>query len=371
MAETSPKEAQPLALIDAGALAGVEVEPREFVVSRLVPAALLSLFTAPGGGGKSYISLNLAASVAIGAMAYGLTTIQAPTIYITAEDDDDENHRRLIGVANALGESISSFSGKLYLLSLVARTEKGLARFDPDNRMTVLPLFHELRVTIQQTGARLMVLDNVAHLFEGNENHRAQVAAFIGLLNALALETQCAIILISHPNKAGDSFSGSTAFQNQVRSHIHMEIDEKDPDVRRIKLAKANYARLEEPLRLRWHRGAFRLEASIPPNELNRSARHKREAAQFLACLALRNAAQLPVSMHPQAARTYAPKVFAGMPEGKGLRVQQYAVAMARLLAAGTIAQSKLDYSKPGSAGHKAEGLLQLKEPEECDDEPF
>ncbi len=237
--------------------------------------------------------------------------------------------------------------------------------------MSVLPLFHELRATILKIGARLVVLDNVAHLFEGNENIRAQVAAFIGLLNALALETQCAILLISHPNKAGDSFSGSTAFQNQVRSHIHMEIDDKDPDVRRIKLAKANYARLEEPLRLRWHRGAFRLEASIPPNELNRSARHRREEAQFLTCLALRNAAKLPVSKHPQAGKTFAPKVFAAMPESNGLTLQQFAGAMARLLAAGTIAQTALDYDKPGSPGHKAEGLLQLKEPEEADDEPF
>jgi hypothetical protein len=372
VANTRTDEAEPLPLIDAGALAGVSVDPREFIVSKLIPAALVTMFTAPGGGGKSHISLSISASVATGADAYGLPTTQAPAIYITAEDDDAENHRRLIGAANAHGVGIETFSGKLFLLSLVGRREKGLARFDANtNRMSVLPLFHELRATILKIGARFVVLDNVAHLFEGNENIRAQVAAFIGLLNALALETQCAILLISHPNKAGDSFSGSTAFQNQVRSHIHMEIDEKDPDVRRIRLAKANYARLEEPLRLRWHRGAFRLEASIPPNELNRSARHRREEAQFLTCLALRNAAKLPVSKHPKAGKTFAPKVFAAMPEGKGLTLQQFAGALARLLAAGTIAQTTLDYDKPGSPGHKAEGLLQVMEPEEADDEPL
>lgn len=106
------KQAQPLALIDAGALEGVAVEPREFIVAKLIPAAQVTMFTAPGGGGKSYISLNFAASVALGALAFGLAAAQGAAIYITAEDDDAENHRRLIGVANALGVSIGAFSGQ-------------------------------------------------------------------------------------------------------------------------------------------------------------------------------------------------------------------------------------------------------------------
>jgi RecA-family ATPase len=49
----------------------------------------------------------------------------------------------------------------------------------------------------------------VAHLFAGNENDRGEVTRFINALNRLAGETGAAVLLLGHPNKAGDSYSGS------------------------------------------------------------------------------------------------------------------------------------------------------------------
>ena len=359
VARPANSELTPLVLIDAGTLVGVAVAPRNFMVAELIPADLVTMFTAPGGGGKSHISLYLAACVALGALAYGLLTMQAPAIYITAEDDADENHRRLIGVANALNTGIEALAGKLFLASLVDRRDKGLVRIDANsNKMSILPLFEELRLSILTTGAKLVVLDNVAHLFEGNENIRAHVAAFIGLLNALALETHCAIILISHPNKAGDSFSGSTAFQNQVRSHIHLEVDADDADARLLTLVKANYARLDEPMRLRWHRSAFRLESEIASERGGASTiLTESHDARFLACLDKMIGQSRPVSMSPQGRATYAPKMFVGLNEAGGMKSGQIAAAMKRLLDGGVIEHGELEFNRPGTRSHKAVGL--------------
>ena len=281
------------------------------------------------------------------------------------------NHRRLIGAINAANVSLEGIGERLYLASLVSMRHKGLVRIDErSNRLSVLPLFEVIREHIANTGARFVVLDNVAHFFEGNENVRAHVAAFIGLLNALALEMDAAIILIGHPNKAGDSYSGSTAFQNQVRSHFHLEVDGDDPDVRLLKLAKANYARLEEPLRLRWHRGAFRLEAEVPASERSSVARNEREERLFLECLNARNADERPVSKYPSSPSNYAPKQFALMPQADGLTVEQFTDAMERLLATGVIEHVELDYERPGTKGHKAVGLKQIREVG-VSDEPF
>lgn len=370
-AQPSGRERPDLKLIAAGSLNGVAVGEREFIISKLAPAGLVTMFTAPGGGGKSHIALGMAASVATGAMAFGLKTTQATAIYFTCEDDDDENHRRLIGVANALNVSLQTIGDRLFTCSLVALRDKGLVRVDLNsNKMSILPLFEVIREHITATGARFVILDNVAHFFEGNENIRAHVAGFIGLLNSLALETGAAIILISHPNKAGDSFSGSTAFQNQVRSHFHLEVNQNDPDARTLKLLKANYARLEEPLRLRWHKGAFRLESTIPPGESSATARERHEEQLFLACLAARNEAERPVSMHATASKSFAPKEFAKLPQAKDMDADQFELAMNRLLDRGVIAQVELEYGKPGSAGHKAIGLKQIMMVEPSDD-PF
>lgn len=367
----SGADAPIIPMVSAGSLSGEAPGQREFVIHKLAPAGLVTMFTAPGGGGKSHISLYLATCAALGIRAYGLPTVQSTALYITCEDDETENHRRLIGAANAANASLERIGDKLFLSSLVALRDKGLVRIDQNtHKMTVLPLFEVIRQHIVDTGARFVVLDNVAHFFEGNENVRAHVAGFIGLLNSLALETGAAIILISHPNKAGDSFSGSTAFQNQVRSHIHLEIDADDPDARLLKIAKANYARLEEPLRLRWHRGAFQLEAEIPAGENSATAREQHDDQRFLECLAARNADKRPVSKHIQARDSYAPKAFAVMPAAGDITVERLAEAMERLLARGLIEQVELDYDKPNSPGHKADGLKQIRQVE-VSDEPF
>ncbi|WP_294275080.1 AAA family ATPase [uncultured Sphingomonas sp.] len=365
-------EAQPLTLIDVGSLAGKPVIDQPWVIRKLVPDRQVTFFTAQGGGGKSYTSLSLAASVALGALAFGFSTTRGPALYLTCEDDDDENHRRLIGVANALNVGLDGFANKLFVKSLVDRRDKGIAHLDQNtNKLRTEPLFHELRSTLLTLRPKLVILDNVAHLFEGNENIRAHVASFLGLLNSLAIEADCAIILIGHPNKAGDSFSGSTAFQNQVRSHIHMKVDEDDPDRRELTLAKAKYARLEEPVMLRWYRGAFRLENDVPDDDASRfSALHHKQNDLFFACLAKMTEQQLPASHSPNAGN-YAPKVFAMMPEAKGLKPDELAKVMARLKGRGLIEVGELEFDRPGSAGHKARGWRRTNRVEEADDEPF
>ena len=104
------------------------------------------------------------------------------------------------------------------------------------------------------TGATLVILDNVAHLFAGNENDRVHVTAFVNALYALCNEHGCAIVLVAHPNKAGDDYSGSTAWLNAVRSHIVIRRPEGaiDPDERELVSPKANYARAGQRL---CHRG--------------------------------------------------------------------------------------------------------------------
>lgn len=365
------KEHAPLALIDVGDLHGQPAEEQPWVIRKLVPDRQVTLFTARGGGGKSYISKLLAGCVALGAPALGFATTKGVAIYLTCEDDNQENHRRLIGIANALNVGLDRLARSFFANSLVERRDKGIARLDQNtNKLHVEPLFHELRATLLLLKPKLVVLDNVAHLFEGNENIRAHVAAFIGLLNSLALECDCAIILIGHPNKAGDSFSGSTAFQNQVRSHLHLEIDEHDPDLRLLTLAKANYARLEEPVRVRWHRGAFRLESSIPAGDNSASVRERAEDDRFLACLDARNGQQRPVSPHTAARDSYAPKAFVGMREAQGMTEPHFKSALERLLSGGRITHGELEYDRPSTRGHKATGLHRTYR-EEAHDEPF
>jgi RecA-family ATPase len=95
------------------------------------------------------------------------------------------------------------------------------------------------------------------------------VTRFCNLLNRLADETGAAIVLIGHPNKSGDNYSGSTAWLNAVRSQITIDSERNaegtvlDPGARVLRV-RTNYARNGEALRFRWHRWAYVLENALP-----------------------------------------------------------------------------------------------------------
>lgn len=201
------------------------------------------------------------------------------------------------------------------------------------------------------------MLDNVAHLFAGNENIRNQVAAFLSLLNGLAAETGAAILLIWHPNKAGDSYSGSTAWENQVRSRLFLERPSDpaggilDPDARTLSRGKANYARNGDALTFRWHQWAFVRDEDLPPDviaEIGEIVAASGDNEVFLSCLDARTRDGLVVS--PNVSPNYAPSQFEAMPAAKGIGRNRLRQAMERLLAIGAI--EVFDHENKGKGRH-------------------
>ncbi|GAB7550710.1 hypothetical protein NRB_02040 [Novosphingobium sp. 11B] len=331
-----------LPCLDFTALAEIEPEPKQFIIPRIAPAGEVTLFTGAGAVGKSLMAQQFATALAAGRLALGLDLIQAPAIYLTCEDDAEQLHWRQAKICRSLGVSMADLAGQLHVTSLRGQLDNSLATFDASGAMTPAPLYSRIAAMMRSTRARLVCLDNVAHLFPGNENDRGQVTAFVNLLNRLAGETGAAILLLAHPNKAGDSYSGSTAWLNAVRSQATMERPqdaEDDPDLRTITLGKPNYVQAGEALRFRWREWAFVRDEDLPRDvsaELNLVIAANGENAAFLRCLDVRNDQERPVS-ESQASRTYAPKEFAAMPEAKGYKKQHLEAAMERLFRTGEI----------------------------------
>lgn len=113
-------------------------------------------------------------------------------------------------------------------------------------------MLKELRQQIGDYGAELVLLDNIARLYGGNENNRHQVSTFITLLNWAAEPTKAAVVLLGHPAKAADSeFSGSTAWEGAVRTRLYMGTrlpgeeesgEPVDDSIRYLCRRKANYS---------------------------------------------------------------------------------------------------------------------------------
>lgn len=310
--------------------------PKAFVMAPFIPRDDVVILTGDGGTNKSTAALQISACAAAGRKFLGMAVAPATALYITAEDDSRENHWRLAGIARAIGTTIGELAGKLHIVSLRGRMNNELATFDHDGTLRTTPSFALLRATIEATGATLVTLDNVAHLFAGNENDRGHVTAFINLLYKLCGELGVTILLIAHRNKTGDSYSGSTAWLNAVRSQVMLErSDQDDADARRMSLGKANYARAGEEVDFRWHDFALVRDSDLSA-ELAATARSRAEDEAFMRCLTVATEKKRSVSHNPGS--NYAPNVFAAMPEGKKINQKAYRAAMERLLHTGRIA---------------------------------
>lgn len=346
---TPPSEigaTRPLEPLDLAAMAGRDPKPKVFTIPKIAPSAEVTLFTGPGAVGKSLLAQQLCTAMAAGRRTLGLDLNRSPTIYLTCEDDAEQLHWRAVHVCKSLGLDLADLAGALHLLSLRGEPENALAHFAGDGRIVPAPLFGRLSALIAQTGARLVALDNVAHLFTGNENDRGQVTQFVNLLNRLAGKTGAAILLLGHPNKAGASYSGSTAWMNAVRSQASMgrpDGDDADPDARTVTVGKPNYMRAGETIRFRWREWAFVLDEDVPADQraqLCETIRASGDNALFLACLTERTRQRRAVSERRSA--TFAPTVFATMPESKGIGAKRLEAAMDRLFRLGAIERQAL-----------------------------
>jgi len=242
----------------------------------------------------------------------------------------------------------------LHLISLAGQDALLAA---PNHRAgLILPtrLFERVKEAACDLRPRIILLDNSADVFGGNENDRAQVRQFIGLLRGLAITSGAAMLLTSHPSltgmNTGSGLSGSTAWNASVRSRLYLkraateQDEEPDPDLRVVEVMKANYGPVGETITVRWKDGLF---LPVPaPGSLERMAREQRVDDLFLRLLDRWNEQGRPVSDKVNA-NSYAPARFAEEPEAKADRIgkRELADSMGRLFRADKIHNAT--YGKP------------------------
>lgn len=326
----------------ASELEGKDVPPRQWLVDDLIPQRVVTSLYGDGGTGKSLLALQLAVAVATGRRWLGRPTISGSVVFLTAEDDEDELHRRLAAIVAQQQVGFSDLD-RLIFRSL-AGEDALLAVADGGRSGVIVPsdLHDEVDKVLSEEKPALLVLDTLADLFPGNENDRAQVTQFVGILIGLAIRHNCAVLLLAHPSRSGMSSGGgdggSTAWNGKVRSRLYLErvlIDGEEPDTNARKLTnkKANLGPTGIEISMKWQDGAFVPEAQEA--ELDRMAKNARAERVFLKLLRLFNTQGRRVN-HAGAA-SYAPKLFSEHPDCEGMTKRVLKAAMESMLADGRL----------------------------------
>jgi AAA domain len=172
--ETDQNEADtdpPLPFINIAGWHGRPVPERIWTVRDRIPGSNVTLLGGEGSVGKSILSLHLATAIVLGRDWLQRLPEPGPAIVICCEDDTDELWRRLDLIFKFYGASYTDF--KDLHVSALAGKETLMAVPDRKGIMQTTKLFERTREAACDIKPRLIVLDNSADVFGGNENDRA------------------------------------------------------------------------------------------------------------------------------------------------------------------------------------------------------
>lgn len=334
--------AREITVVSAADLYGRPVPPRCFHVPGILPARTVTLLTGDGGTGTSLLALQLSAATCLDKPWIGLKAERGRVLYLSAEDELDELHRRLADIVADVGSDLSELAD----LRLVALAGEDAVLAAPNGRSGVIaatPLWVAIDAEVRRWRPTLIVCDTLADLFGGDENHRAQARQFVGMLRGLAIRHDATVLLLAHPSlsgiSSGSGASGSTGWSNSVRSRLYLKRAtvrdegsrtelEPDPNVRVLTTMKSNYGPTGGEIRLRWQAGAFRAEGNQQPGAFSQLALTARADAVFLDLVARYVAEGRHVSATPSA--NFAPTIFAKDPRASGIGHAALRMAMNR-----------------------------------------
>jgi len=345
--QIAPPDLPILNFINASSWAGQTAAKRRWLVATRIPRSTVTMLSGDGAAGKTTIALQLGVATVRGTDWLGaVIEEQGPVIFLTAEEDTDEIHRRLDAIVAHHGINMNALAG-LHILCMPG-ADVVLGAADRSGVVKATPLLEALERSAVEIHPALIVIEAAADVFAGNENDRSQVRQFIGLLRRLAIKSDAAVLLIAHPSltgmASGTGTSGSTGWNNSVRSRLYFsgakarDSDDADPDIRELKVMKSNYGPAGEVVRLRWQRGVF-----VPEGGAGGIERIAVEAAiddAYLDCLDATQGRGQHVG--PFTGKAYAPSIFEKMAQSKGYRSKALAAAQERLFDSGRIKVVKI-----------------------------
>ncbi len=184
--------------------------PSRGLLRNLIPAKSVSMFFGEPGSKKTYALLSMAVSVALGKEWLGFKNTPCKVLFIDEEMGEDWVSRRL---CLAIHGELSDENTQVEFISF--------AGFKMDDKKDE----EELQEIIQENGYKLVIIDALAEIMDGDENSKQDTLPVFHALKRIAEKTGCAIIVIHHTNWAG-AYRGSSSIKGAVDLLVKIDSEE-------------------------------------------------------------------------------------------------------------------------------------------------
>ena len=232
------KEKNKTSLINIFNLNMIKEEESDFILKNWLPfpKKTVSLITAPGGTGKSWLSLQIALRF--------LNEAKKAKAFLWLSEDP-------LGLSKNRAQKISTSILNIHSTNIFDRlfiTNEQTIQFlaEKGRGVEINSLFYEFKYLMREY--ELIILDPLIAFFGGDENNNSQARKFMQLFTEWASKENKIIIFIHHSTKNTTTSRGASAFIDAVR--LVYEIDKKKVDedkeylfshLRTFKITKDNY----------------------------------------------------------------------------------------------------------------------------------
>lgn len=226
-------------LFETSDITSIEAEEADFICKSWLPfpKKTVSLISAPGGSGKSWMVLQLM-------MRYLIETPSSKAFAWLSEDPTGLTAHRAEKIATSImSQSLNVFKGRLSISNsptLQVLIEQGRG-------VEINAFFGDFKKNLSPYD--LIILDPLIAFFGADENNNAHARKFMQLFTEWAAKENKTIIFIHHSTKNTTQARGASAFTDAVRLVYEVslitdkkgEVDETRNHMRKISLTKDNY----------------------------------------------------------------------------------------------------------------------------------
>lgn len=192
-----------------------EIRAINWLVDGYLEADALGMLFGPSGGGKSFVAVSLACSIATGTPWFGCKVKQGAVFYIAGE-----GHQ---GLARRFAAWSKSSEVAIARDTPLFKSNRAVQLLDATAAQAVRDEVSRLASSTGQAPA-LVIIDTLARNFgDGDENKQQDANRFIEAMDEIRREFGCHVLVVHHSGHEMDRARGSSALKAAMDQEFHVK----------------------------------------------------------------------------------------------------------------------------------------------------